>query len=973
MAVSTPTTVFASGNTANASSYDTQSVVLTANRLYLLCVAGYRSGGSVNAESVTHDPTGTPLSFTTVTDGTNEARAQGFGDADRRTIAVWRVIPASTTANAVIRIVWAAGQSAMSWRLVEIASGFDATTPFPKVRAQISSVTDNTATVPDFSSFDGTGSLMLAMFGIGTGVSNPANIAIDETEGRTELGQHWENERTNQAVHYQNPNGGDTTVNATIGGSANHWGAIGIEIKAAGAADTPIDAQPGSYSVSGVAAVAQRAITIVALAGSLALSGFAADTQRAIAIDAQPGSYALSGAASGADFGFPANSGAYVVTGAAATTARDKTSNAEPGSYALTGAASGADLGFSAGSGAYAVTGAAATTQRNVSTNAAPGSYVLAGVASGANLGFPAQPGSYALTGVASGANLGFPAQSGSYVLTGATAATQYRRFPVVVGVQAGVQSSDSSTWTLTYPSPIQANDLLLLFAATDGNATSVSLPAGWTALGSGSGFGSDGNVSLIYFYKIATGSESGNFTLTLGAIERGAWRIRRIAAATWHGTTPPERTSGGIVVGNSTTPNPPQVIASWGSDDNLFFVLFGVDGNVTVSAYPINYVDGVSDSPGSVLGALLGSAHRELTSLANDPASATISLTEQWGALTVVVRPALAAPSINAQPGVYALTGAAATMLRDIPANAQPGVYALTGAAASADLAINAAAGSYALTGAAATTLRDIPANAQPGSYDLTGVAADTHRAVAIDAQPGNYDLTGVAADTHRAVAIDAQPGSYDLTGAAATTLRDIPANAQPGSYDLTGAAATTLRDIPANAQPGSYDLTGVAAETEAPGATIDAQPGSYDLTGVAAETEAPGATIDAQPGSYALTGAAASFGLALPAQPTTYALAGAPVDTRRDAPSDAQPATYAITGFEATFVIDRVSIASPTTYAVSGVAATTSTVGVDQYGSIQGWDPNAIDINHPQGLRRGQLLGRSSQGAGPGADFPS
>jgi hypothetical protein len=237
--ISTPTTVLSSGDTTNSSSYTTASTVLTAGRLYIIVIGGYRVSGAVNAASIIHDVSGTSTNFARISDGVTDAVAQGFGDTTRRIVAAWSVIPGSTTASAPITVNWTSTQSSMSWHLLEIASGFDATTTFPQVKAAISSVTGTTIDPGTMGSFGSSDNMLLFAMAIGTGTGNPTQT-IANNESRVELDEHGDGERTRQATHYQNPNGGDTTINATISGST-HWGAIGIEIAATagGAAGQP--------------------------------------------------------------------------------------------------------------------------------------------------------------------------------------------------------------------------------------------------------------------------------------------------------------------------------------------------------------------------------------------------------------------------------------------------------------------------------------------------------------------------------------------------------------------------------------------------------------------------------------------------------------------------------------------------------------------------------------------------------------
>lgn len=231
MAISTPTAPLNTFDVANLGTYDTAVVVLTANRHYFLVTHGYKTTPHGTVTSVTHDPLGTPLAFSLVTDGTTTARVGPWDATDHRTLEIWRVKPSSTTASALIRIIWDATQSACGWTLVEIATGVD---DAPIVQVKNASGAAGTTASVTMSAFGATDNLTLFVAANGTGTIAPGE-AFSPTEGRTELAENDETERGDHAVHYQNPNGGDTTLNMTWV-SAEDWAAIGVEIKSAVAA-----------------------------------------------------------------------------------------------------------------------------------------------------------------------------------------------------------------------------------------------------------------------------------------------------------------------------------------------------------------------------------------------------------------------------------------------------------------------------------------------------------------------------------------------------------------------------------------------------------------------------------------------------------------------------------------------------------------------------------------------------------------
>lgn len=247
MAISTPTNVAAvtGGNTGNLSTYDTAVTVLTSGRLYLLTFANYKSATPAIPTTVTHDPLGTPLSFTLVTDGTTNASVVSYDSAAHRSVSVWRVIPSSTTASALIRVTGMGACSAAGWSLTEVSSGFDSTTPFPQVK--VNSGQQTSAIAVTMSSFLDANSLTYLAMAWGDGTANPAETIV-ATESRTELEEHNDGERESLGDDYQNPNGSDTSIGATLSASTVDWAAIGIELAATASGNAITSTETGTLT-----------------------------------------------------------------------------------------------------------------------------------------------------------------------------------------------------------------------------------------------------------------------------------------------------------------------------------------------------------------------------------------------------------------------------------------------------------------------------------------------------------------------------------------------------------------------------------------------------------------------------------------------------------------------------------------------------------------------------------------------------
>lgn len=231
--------------------------------------------------------------------------------------------------------------------------------------------------------------------------------------------------------------------------------------------------------------------------------------------------------------------------------------------------------------------------------------------------------------------------------------------FPTIsdADTKAGTVTSNSTSWTLTYPTNIAAGDLLLAFVAIDGGGSGASFPAGWVTVSQTS----TANV-IALSKKKAVGSETGTFTMTT-ASEQGAWRIFRIPAATWEGTLGTDWDAGAgsvdyyIGTSASDTPNPPNFDPpGWDVEDTLWFAACSVDTSRTISQFPAGWTNKTGtngDVSGGSNGATLGIAVLSAATASQDPGTFTISTSDDWVAVTVAVRPmaiaAYAPPPVSA------------------------------------------------------------------------------------------------------------------------------------------------------------------------------------------------------------------------------------------------------------------------------------------------------------------------------------
>lgn len=232
--------------------------------------------------------------------------------------------------------------------------------------------------------------------------------------------------------------------------------------------------------------------------------------------------------------------------------------------------------------------------------------------------------------------------------------------FPAIAAAdtKTGSQTTNSTSWTLTYPSNLASGDLIIAFIARDGGSGDGggTWPAGWVTRSQ-----NQATVSLIASKKKSDGTETGNFSVTGLSSEQGVWRTMRIPAALWEGTIGTSFGNGsaadgsavcatGVTTGDSTTPNPTSLDPfNWGTEDTLFIAAAASDhGDTTYTGFPANYTQqdhatagGHSQESGGAGGAGFGIAFRRVAASSDDPGTFTTDASEGWAALTVGVRPA--------------------------------------------------------------------------------------------------------------------------------------------------------------------------------------------------------------------------------------------------------------------------------------------------------------------------------------------
>jgi hypothetical protein len=237
--------------------------------------------------------------------------------------------------------------------------------------------------------------------------------------------------------------------------------------------------------------------------------------------------------------------------------------------------------------------------------------------------------------------------------------------FPTIADAdtQSGTVTSNSNSWTLTWPTNIAAGDLIIALVGVDGNPV-ATWPANWADAAV-----NQGAAALTYAKYKAAGGESGTFTLGLSASEQGGWRVFRIPAASWEGTLGTQfqnsSTNGAVAAisfttGTSSTPNPPNLDPiNWATEDTLWIAACGVDTSRTISVYPLADRNTANVSGGAG-GATLGVCTMEDAVSSKDPGTFTISASDDWATTTIAIRPAAAVvddrvPYVNQMPSLIA------------------------------------------------------------------------------------------------------------------------------------------------------------------------------------------------------------------------------------------------------------------------------------------------------------------------------
>lgn len=207
--------------------------------------------------------------------------------------------------------------------------------------------------------------------------------------------------------------------------------------------------------------------------------------------------------------------------------------------------------------------------------------------------------------------------------------------FPTIFSNALSNTTPNNTTSTVTLPASIAVGDLILAFVAADAVAGAMTWPSPWVKILDHAGTG----FVISVGYLIAAGGETSvGVTHTT---ERSNHIAVRIKAAEWHGTSPPEVNT--AVTGLSVSPDPGSLAPSWGAADTLWVAFLGCDDfsvPFPITGWPTSYADSQLEKNTSTSAGDVAIASRGLNATSDDPGAFTMTVTEDWSAFTLAVRP---------------------------------------------------------------------------------------------------------------------------------------------------------------------------------------------------------------------------------------------------------------------------------------------------------------------------------------------
>ncbi len=229
---------------------------------------------------------------------------------------------------------------------------------------------------------------------------------------------------------------------------------------------------------------------------------------------------------------------------------------------------------------------------------------------------------------------------------------------PVIESAAVSEENSNTATHTVSFPTGIALNDLLIAIVSVDGTQD-VTWPGNWNVIIQTT-VGASTRTEVAW--DEAAGTESGTFDVTTSGTEQSAHRVYRISGAEDPDTQPPEAT---VATGSSTTPDPPSITPTGGSETFLFIAYAGVNGSTNeATSFPTSYINTGTAATTGGGGISINWATRALTAASEDPSTFNNGGGDGWVTVTIAIHPSgVSAPSFSVSPTVTATTATTYTI----------------------------------------------------------------------------------------------------------------------------------------------------------------------------------------------------------------------------------------------------------------------------------------------------------------------
>jgi hypothetical protein len=294
---------------------------------------------------------------------------------------------------------------------------------------------------------------------------------------------------------------------------------------------------------------------------------------------------------------------------------------------------------------------------------------------------------------------------------------------------QTASLGSNGTSLVINVPSGTAAGDLLLATISTDGS-TSFSTPTGWTLLNQDSN-GTD--ITLAVFYRVADGTEPTNYTFNWTGSEQAAGAILRYTGVDT--TTPIDVWD--AANSNDNAPTAPSVNTTVA--DTMVVRIYGADDDdLAGSPYPPGHTGrlNIRSNTGWNNTCSLGVADvAQAAAGATGTAAFAMSASEQWRAMTLALRPAVAAETISGV--VFRDFNADGTRDTREPGVAGVAVTAYDAAGTAVVSATTDSTGAYTLTGLSDGTQYRLEVTGLPGYLQPGPVGADCNTTVVFVTSP--------------------------------------------------------------------------------------------------------------------------------------------------------------------------------------------------------------------------------------------